>query len=108
MTAFCTQNHGFVIKLAAMCIILEYLIYLLIRVHRLKCQGIKNLEFATSKPVTFFKINAVAWYPGGHTEMWSFLADQLRPRSSYMSPNADGGLHAGSQPMSTAVHMEPK
>ncbi len=41
---------------------------------------------------------------GGHKEMSSILADQKRP-----SPNAGGGGGvAGPQPMSTAVHMEPK
>ncbi len=41
---------------------------------------------------------------GGYKEMSSILADQMAPL--YMSPNA-GGV-AESQPMSTAIHMEPK
>jgi hypothetical protein len=39
--------------------------------------------------------------------MSSILADQYSPRLC-MSPNAGGGVVAGSQPLSTAVHMEPK
>ncbi len=35
-----------------------------------------------------------------------WLTNTVAP--SYMSPNAGGGGVAGSQPMSTAVHMEPK
>ena len=47
------------------------------------------------------------FHPGSYKEMSSILADQQRP--SYMSPNAGGGGGvAGSQPMRTAVHMEPK
>jgi hypothetical protein len=42
----------------------------------------------------------------GHKEMSSILPDQQRPR--ILTQNAGGGGIAGSQPMSTAVHMEPK
>jgi hypothetical protein len=42
--------------------------------------------------------------PGGYKEMSSIFADQKRPRNT--SPNAGrGGAVAGSQPMSTAVHV---
>ncbi len=45
--------------------------------------------------------------PGGHKEMSSILADHaIAP--SYLSPKCGGEGVAGSQPMSTAVHMEPK
>ncbi len=50
-------------------------------------------------------INFVSGGGGGHKEMSSISADQIEP--SYMSPNAGKGA-AGSQPMSTAVHIKPK
>jgi hypothetical protein len=47
---------------------------------------------------------------GGHKEMSSFLADQLRPRIFEPKCAGEGGVagFAGSQPMSTAVNMQPK
>jgi hypothetical protein len=45
--------------------------------------------------------------PKSRKEMSSILADEyIAP--SYMSTNAGGGGVAGSQPISTAVHMETK
>jgi hypothetical protein len=43
---------------------------------------------------------------GGYKEMSSILALLIAP--SYMSPNAGKGGVAGSQSMSTAVHMKSK
>ncbi len=43
---------------------------------------------------------------GGHKEMSSILADQLRQLS--LNPGGGVGDVAGSQLMSTAVHKEPK
>ncbi len=46
----------------------------------------------------------------GHKDMSSILADQyLHPSYSiWAQMRGGGGRVAGSQPMSTAVHMEPK
>ncbi len=52
--------------------------------------------------LNFFHFYARFERAGGHKETSSILADQ------YMSPNGGGGGGSGSEPISTAVHMEPK
>ncbi len=54
----------------------------------------------------FFNIEFPYYFKsGGYKKMSSILADQQRPR---IWAQCGGGAVVGSQPMGTAVHIEPK
>jgi hypothetical protein len=70
-------------------------------------QNVVLFSVLSSHKIWFSTINPEDNFAQGVSKkMSSILARPIAP--SYVSPNAGGRGVAGSQPMSTAVHMEPK